>query len=386
MKIAIASSGLGHVARGMEAWAESLAKALNEKNINVTLFKGAGSPKHHYETVLPTLRRDKTINHIIARLTQKGGWRIGLGAPHTVESFFFGLQLLLKIRKKGYDIVHVQQGSLALLLQRAASIGLNRVPLIIGNGQKAEAEFINFFPYVHFLSPHDKREYMKQTNDQRERWVIPNFIDTDSFKPRSKSECRKIFGLPQSAKIALTVGMIDKSVKRMDYFIQEAKRCRDLLKTPVHFVVAGSKSDDTDSIVQMGKDLLEQDITFIYDLPRDEMNKLYNCADIFVLCSFREALGLAAVEAMSCEKPVICHHHQILQWVVNDVGDAIDLSRESTLSDKMKQYLENDQLIREKGNLARQRVLQTFSEHVVITDVLDMYQKVIDMHKRATRT
>lgn len=385
MKIAIASSGLGHVARGMEAWAESLAKALNERNVEVTLFKGAGSPKHPYETVLPTLRRDQAINHIIAHLTRKGGWRIGLGAPHTVESFFFGLQLLLKIRK-GYDIVHVQQGSLALFLQRAAALGLNHVPLILGNGQKAEAEFINFFPYVHFLSLHDKREYIKQTKDQRERWVIPNFIDTDIFKPKSKRECRKKFDLPQSAKIVLTVGMIDKNVKRMDYFIQEAKKCRDLIKTPVHFVVAGSKSEDTDGIVRMGKDLLANDITFLYDLPRDDMNMLYNAADIFVLCSFREALGLAAVEAMSCEKPVICHHHHILEWVVKDGGDAIDLSRENTLSEMMQQYLEDDPLVQKKGCLARQRVLQTFSEHTVIKDVLDMYKNVIDMHARVTRS
>ena len=41
MRIAIASSGLGHVARGIETWALTLAEALAERGVNTTLFCGA---------------------------------------------------------------------------------------------------------------------------------------------------------------------------------------------------------------------------------------------------------------------------------------------------------------------------------------------------------
>jgi hypothetical protein len=43
MKIAIASSGLGHVTRGIETWADDLGTALHRCGVNVTLFKGGES-------------------------------------------------------------------------------------------------------------------------------------------------------------------------------------------------------------------------------------------------------------------------------------------------------------------------------------------------------
>ena len=42
MKIAIASSGLGHVNRGIEAWADDLGAALFVGGHSVLLCKGAG--------------------------------------------------------------------------------------------------------------------------------------------------------------------------------------------------------------------------------------------------------------------------------------------------------------------------------------------------------
>ena len=41
MKIAIVSSGLWHVRRGIEVWASTLAGALAEKGMDVTLFCGS---------------------------------------------------------------------------------------------------------------------------------------------------------------------------------------------------------------------------------------------------------------------------------------------------------------------------------------------------------
>ena len=42
MKICIAASGLGHVARGIEAWAADLGAALAGRGLEVTLCKGGG--------------------------------------------------------------------------------------------------------------------------------------------------------------------------------------------------------------------------------------------------------------------------------------------------------------------------------------------------------
>src|SRR5258706_16075150 len=49
MKIVIASSGLGHVARGVETWAADLGRALAERGVDVTLCKGGGKAQAGHE-------------------------------------------------------------------------------------------------------------------------------------------------------------------------------------------------------------------------------------------------------------------------------------------------------------------------------------------------
>ena len=63
MKIAIASTGLGHIYRGVEAWADDTAATLYKKGIDVTLFKGGGEPEHPYEVVVPCYQRDLPKTH-----------------------------------------------------------------------------------------------------------------------------------------------------------------------------------------------------------------------------------------------------------------------------------------------------------------------------------
>src|SRR4051812_35874979 len=61
-KIVIASSGLGHVARGIEAWANDLARALVARGLDTTLCKGGGIAHAPHEHVLDCWQRtsDKT--------------------------------------------------------------------------------------------------------------------------------------------------------------------------------------------------------------------------------------------------------------------------------------------------------------------------------------
>lgn len=67
MRIAVVSSGLGHVARGVEAWALDTAKALHERGVDVVLF-GAG----HVDTtaplvVVPCIKRQTFVSNTIMR-------------------------------------------------------------------------------------------------------------------------------------------------------------------------------------------------------------------------------------------------------------------------------------------------------------------------------
>ena len=379
MKIAIASSGLGFIHRGMEAWAEDLAKGLFDRGVDISLFRGGGPKINKYDVILPTLNRNKFPAKMIAILTSKGGWRIGLGAPHAVESFIFGTKLIKHLNKR-YNLVHVQQGSLALFLSRAQKLGLLKVPCIFANGQVVAEKFLSNFEYVQHLSPHQEGtfEATKHHIDQNSKhFFIPNLVNTKNYSPGDKRQAKKKIGVPENTFVIGTVGVISKHHKRMDYFIKEIGRLGGDVRKAYHVVMAGASADDTNEIIKLAQLKLGNRVSVFLDLPRHEMPNLYNAIDVFVLCSLVEALPMVVIEAMACGVPVFCHKYPSLEWEVQGGGECINMGINGNLAKILTDYFGNEKLRKTKGNSGRNRVFQEFSEDAVVTKTIAMYRSVI---------
>ena len=84
MKTAVVSSGLGHVARGIEAWADSLAAELNRRGVDAALFKGGGKAVRDFERVIPCIRRGSIPAQCIRIFTRHFFWRWGLGSTYGI--------------------------------------------------------------------------------------------------------------------------------------------------------------------------------------------------------------------------------------------------------------------------------------------------------------
>src|SRR5437016_471382 len=125
MKITIASSGLGHVARGVEAWAADLAQALAGRGAAVTLCKGGGQRDFAYEQVIPCWQRAaRKTGRLLDWLPRRLIWRLGLTSGYGIEQTTFSLGLLKHLRREPADILHVQDPQVAILVQRARQLGL----------------------------------------------------------------------------------------------------------------------------------------------------------------------------------------------------------------------------------------------------------------------
>jgi glycosyltransferase involved in cell wall biosynthesis len=360
----------------MEAWAESLAAALHEVGVDVTLFRGAGPAKNGYDVVLPCVKRTQPIAKVGDILNRVGAWRFGLGSAASVESFSFGIGLLRRLRE-GFDLVHVQQGSLALFLDRASKLGFLKCPIVFGNGQKAPLDFLRRFEYAHFLSPFGMQEVLGDGEKPRYWRIIPNFVNPDVFCPGGQGAARAKFGFPEESLIVLSVGIVDNQVKRMGYFVKEIAAMREATESSVHCVIAGSATSDSAEIERLGKELLGRDLTILYDLKGEVMPSLYQAADIFALCSPREAFGMACLEAMSCGLPVVCHKFPTIQWLIGEGGLAVDMMKEGSLCQALA-HLQKNSLMREAlGCSARQRAIEQFSVEAVIASILEMYQEVV---------
>jgi len=374
--VAVATSGLGHVARGMESWAETLARELARRGVDVTLFRGAGPEKSDYDVVVPCIKRSARLARIGNVLNHVGGWRVGLGSQAQVESFSYGVRLLQHLRR-GFDIVHIQQESLGLFLNRAKRLGLLKPRVVFGNGQKASPTFLERFEFIHFLSPYDLEETVKHV-PKRPGWrVIPNFVDTTAFAPGDRAEARTTFGFAVNDFTIVSVGMVDKSVKRMDYLIREAASLAAEVSVPVSVAIAGSRHRDSAEIETLGGKLLGDRFSVFYDVPREKMADFCRAADVFVLCSPRESFGLVLVEAMACGIPVVSHSFPIMDWVVGDGGAVVDMTRPGALAAVLSEYVENAELRGVHASAALHRARATFSHDAVVPQIIEMYGDVL---------
>lgn len=375
LRIAIVSSGLGHVARGIETWAADTARALREMGEEVTLFKGSGKSETAYERVCSGLPRGSRFNALLNRLLPGPFWRVGLGNPYDIEQTSFALGLIPRIRRR-YDIVHTQDPLVALILQRARHAGLVRAPAILGHGTEEPFEFLSKIEFVQHLAPHHLEE-ARAAGYTREGWTaIGNFVDCDIFRPRDRSEARRRFDIPEDAFVVLSVAAIKRHHKRIDHLIEETAKFREQADPRAVLLVAGASTGDTDSLRDLAAGRLGKAFRFLTNRPRSDMPAIYNTADVFVLCSLKEMMPIALIEATASGLPCLVSTHPVVRWMAGDGGEGIEMERTGELASALPRYADPD-FRAERGAAARRHAVETFGKKAIVSRYLEMYRDVI---------
>jgi glycosyltransferase involved in cell wall biosynthesis len=370
MKIAVVSSGLGHVARGIETWADDLATALHRRGINVTLFKGGGTASRSFERVVCCAQRDRRVARCLAASGKRFFWRYGFGSPYAAEQTTFAWSLVFSLRSSAVDIVHLQDPWLALLLERTK--WFHHAKVILAHGTEEPVEFLQQFQHVQELSP----SYLERHRNSgaRQWFAIPNFVDVDRFRPQDRRSCLQKLGLSTDDFLVLSVGALRRTCKRMDWLVEEFAQ---LTVPHARLVIAGAREDETTSFIEQARVLVGADrLLVLENLPRDRMPELYCAADVFVLCSLEEILGIAFLEAMACGVPCIGHTYPVTQWVIGPGGDCINMEERGALQQQLTRYI-NYSFRETKALAVRQHVVAMFSEEVVVNQIVEMYRKVL---------
>jgi N-acetyl-alpha-D-glucosaminyl L-malate synthase BshA len=131
--------------------------------------------------------------------------------------------------------------------------------------------------------------------------VIPNFLDCAIHRRRSRPDLRKRFsGGDDATKVIVHVSNF-RPVKRVDAVVSIFDRIQK--QTPARLLLVGD-GPDLAMAQQMARDL---GIGALVDAvgAQEEVVPLLSVADLFLLPSVQESFGLAALEAMACEVPVI---------------------------------------------------------------------------------
>lgn len=173
----------------------------------------------------------------------------------------------------------------------------------------------------------------KQTFDnfaiKKEIRVISNFIDFDRFKKVNKDHFKKAIA-PNGEKILVHVSNFRK-VKRVEDVIYVFEKV--LKKIPSKLLLIGDGPERRkleDLCRQIG---LCDEIRFLGK--QDAVEELLSVADLFIMPSANESFGLAALEAMACEVPVISSNAGGIPEVnihgktgyLSDIGDIASMAK-----------------------------------------------------------
>jgi glycosyltransferase involved in cell wall biosynthesis len=139
--------------------------------------------------------------------------------------------------------------------------------------------------------------------------LLPTAIDVEQFRPLAdfdRSAARQSFGLPPHAAVVLFVGRLSWK-KGVDLVLQGFHLLSQ--KVPHAVLAIAGQGEEMERMKALGEHLGVAEKTFflgsVPHLPRPDLPRLYNCADVSVVASHHESLALVITEALACGVPVV---------------------------------------------------------------------------------
>jgi N-acetyl-alpha-D-glucosaminyl L-malate synthase BshA len=142
--------------------------------------------------------------------------------------------------------------------------------------------------------------------------VIPNFIDCDTNTRRAPPDLRASLA-PRNETLVIHVSNF-RPVKRVTAAVDVFARVRQ--QRPARLLMVGD-GPDLGEASRLAHTLgVADDVLFLGE--QDHVVPLLSVADVFLLPSAQESFGLAALEAMACEVPVVASRVGGLPEVIED--------------------------------------------------------------------
>jgi N-acetyl-alpha-D-glucosaminyl L-malate synthase BshA len=236
-----------------------------------------------------------------------------------------------------YAIPHASAAYMAKMILRAQGRHIPFVTTLHGTDITLVGKDASYEPVVTFsinesdgvtaVSEHLRQETLDQFAIRREIEVIPNFIDLDRFK-RQKKDHFKMAICPNGEKLIVHTSNF-RRVKRIDDVVQIFHKINQQI--PSKLLLSGDGPERV-RIEKLCRDMgIYQDVRFLGKL--DAVEEVLSVADLFLMPSENESFGLAALEALACEVPLITSNagglpelnlHGVTGFLSN-VGDVDDM-------------------------------------------------------------
>jgi L-malate glycosyltransferase len=282
-----------------------------------------------------------------------------------------------------YAIPHASVAWLAKQILATQGIHIPIVTTLHGTDITLVGKDMSFEPVVTFAINHSdgvttvseslKQDTYKNFKIDKEIEVIHNFIDLERFSKKAKDHFKKAIA-PFGEKLIVHTSNFRK-VKR----VQDVVHAFDQIikEIPAKLLLIGD-GPERPAIEKLCRDLGNCDqVRFLGK--QEAIEEILSVCDLFMMPSESESFGLAALEAMACQVPVISSNtggmpelniHGVTGYL-SDVGNVDEMARFAI--DLLKDT--------EKHNAFKKNALEQakkFDIHVILPKYEKFYQKVIE--------
>lgn len=223
--------------------------------------------------------------------------------------------------------------------------------------------------------------YLKDTTYEhfdikKEIKVIYNFVDFSRFKKTNKAHFRKAIA-PNDEKIITHVSNFRK-VKRVEDIVLAFKKIIE--RVPAKLLLIGDGPERTNLERLCRKQDTCKDVRFLGK--QEAIEEILAISDIFMLPSGSESFGLAALEAMACEVPVISSNVGGLPElnIDGETGYLCNLGDIDAYANRAIELLTNDELLESfRANALKQA--KKYDLEIALPQYEDFYREVIEKAK-----
>jgi N-acetyl-alpha-D-glucosaminyl L-malate synthase BshA len=213
----------------------------------------------------------------------------------------------------------------------------------------------------------------RELNVRRDVAVIPNFLDCAAFRRIDAPELRNRYSRGETSKVVIHVSNF-RPVKRIDAVVAIfARICRQV---PSRLLLVGD-GPELGTVYRVGRELGV--VEFIDAVGAQEaIIPLLSAADVFLLPSEQESFGLAALEAMACEVPVVASNVGGLPEVIEHgvTGFLHPLADLDAMASSAVSLLTDRELSRRIVAAARESVCERFCSDRVVPLYEEYYEHV----------
>jgi L-malate glycosyltransferase len=289
----------------------------------------------------------------------------------------------------GLDLLHVHYAiphSVSALLARmmAAPRKLPFITTLHGTDITLVGNDRSYLPITRFsieqsdgvtaISHYLRDRTVKEFEIKRAIEVIPNFVNCDLYK-RSEDRSYRAKWAPNGEPVLMHLSNF-RPVKRITDAIEIFARVRE--KMPAKLVMMGDGPDRGAAEYMVRRRRLQKDVFFVGK--QDRVHEKLGQADLFLLPSDLESFGLAALEAMACELPVIATNVGGLPEVVtNGVDGYLVAPRDvESAATRAIEILSRPDRGRAMGQQARINARRRYCSNDVIPQYEAYYEKVLN--------